>query len=283
MVGRYLSVECSGYKPDGTPLRFKASGWQARILQHEVRGPRPPLTAAPVPWAGAACAWSLWLRGACRASWLAGAHPNHVLPARHTACTAALRPGSTLPAAPRAGLLCMSHKSRAAPLPLRTFVYSAPARVELQTLGAARSQHAILPTEQCMAGRHSCAVLSCATLPPWMRARSCCGRRSGSCAAAGAQVDNLQGRLFVDLNPSAARRWTNCSVGCLWILLVALARRWTICRAGCLWTGWRPPPSSRPPCSGARRPAACPCRWRLAPAPARTRFEAMCINRGCES
>jgi len=48
MVGRYLSVECSGYKPDGTPLRFKASGWQARILQHEVRGPRPPLIAANV-------------------------------------------------------------------------------------------------------------------------------------------------------------------------------------------------------------------------------------------
>ncbi len=39
MVGRYLKVECSGFSPDGSPLRFEASGWQARILQHEVRTP----------------------------------------------------------------------------------------------------------------------------------------------------------------------------------------------------------------------------------------------------
>ena len=37
MVGRYLTVECSGFAPDGTPLRLQARGWQARILQHEVR------------------------------------------------------------------------------------------------------------------------------------------------------------------------------------------------------------------------------------------------------
>ena len=42
MVARYLTVECAGFAPDGAPLRFKASGWKARILQHEVRAQRRP-------------------------------------------------------------------------------------------------------------------------------------------------------------------------------------------------------------------------------------------------
>jgi hypothetical protein len=92
MVGRYLSVECSGYKPDGTPLRFKASGWQARILQHEVRGPRPPLTAASVLGRGSwrICPLAAQRLAAAPLGWLVHNAACHALLARHTACSAAL-------------------------------------------------------------------------------------------------------------------------------------------------------------------------------------------------
>lgn len=35
LVERYLAVDVSGQDVNGQPIRFKASGWQARILQHE--------------------------------------------------------------------------------------------------------------------------------------------------------------------------------------------------------------------------------------------------------
>lgn len=35
MVERYLDVEVTGFDRDGEPIKIKASGWQARILQHE--------------------------------------------------------------------------------------------------------------------------------------------------------------------------------------------------------------------------------------------------------
>lgn len=34
-VERYLEVEVTGLSRDGQPIRVDASGWQARILQHE--------------------------------------------------------------------------------------------------------------------------------------------------------------------------------------------------------------------------------------------------------
>ncbi|KAL4447556.1 hypothetical protein ABPG75_004775 [Micractinium tetrahymenae] len=36
LVERYTSVEVEGLTVDGRPLKLQASGWQARILQHEV-------------------------------------------------------------------------------------------------------------------------------------------------------------------------------------------------------------------------------------------------------
>lgn len=35
VVERYLEVEVTGLSKDGEPIRVEASGWQARILQHE--------------------------------------------------------------------------------------------------------------------------------------------------------------------------------------------------------------------------------------------------------
>lgn len=35
MVERYLDVEVTGYDREGKPITVNASGWQARILQHE--------------------------------------------------------------------------------------------------------------------------------------------------------------------------------------------------------------------------------------------------------
>lgn len=35
LVKRYLNVEVTGVTPDGEPLTMQASGWKARILQHE--------------------------------------------------------------------------------------------------------------------------------------------------------------------------------------------------------------------------------------------------------
>lgn len=35
MVERYLEVEVTGFGRDGQPIKIDASGWQARILQHE--------------------------------------------------------------------------------------------------------------------------------------------------------------------------------------------------------------------------------------------------------
>ena len=35
MVERYLDVEVTGLDRDGRPIKVDASGWQARILQHE--------------------------------------------------------------------------------------------------------------------------------------------------------------------------------------------------------------------------------------------------------
>lgn len=35
MVERYLQVEVTGLDKDGKPIKIDASGWQARILQHE--------------------------------------------------------------------------------------------------------------------------------------------------------------------------------------------------------------------------------------------------------
>ena len=35
VVERYLDVEVSGFDPNGAPIKINASGWQARILQHE--------------------------------------------------------------------------------------------------------------------------------------------------------------------------------------------------------------------------------------------------------
>lgn len=36
MVERYLEVDVEAVTPMGDPVRFRAHGWQARILQHEV-------------------------------------------------------------------------------------------------------------------------------------------------------------------------------------------------------------------------------------------------------
>ena len=35
LVERYLEVEVSGFGRDGSPIKFDACGWKARILQHE--------------------------------------------------------------------------------------------------------------------------------------------------------------------------------------------------------------------------------------------------------
>ncbi|MCO5559569.1 hypothetical protein L7F22_013170 [Adiantum nelumboides] len=35
LVERHLEVEVSGFGRDGSPIKIKASGWQARVLQHE--------------------------------------------------------------------------------------------------------------------------------------------------------------------------------------------------------------------------------------------------------
>ena len=35
MVERYLDVEVEGFDRYGEPIKINASGWQARILQHE--------------------------------------------------------------------------------------------------------------------------------------------------------------------------------------------------------------------------------------------------------
>jgi len=35
-VERYLEVDVEAVTPMGDPVRFRAHGWQARILQHEV-------------------------------------------------------------------------------------------------------------------------------------------------------------------------------------------------------------------------------------------------------
>lgn len=35
VVERYLDVEVTGLDRDGSPIKVDASGWQARILQHE--------------------------------------------------------------------------------------------------------------------------------------------------------------------------------------------------------------------------------------------------------
>lgn len=35
MVERYLEVEVNGLDRNGVPIKVDASGWQARILQHE--------------------------------------------------------------------------------------------------------------------------------------------------------------------------------------------------------------------------------------------------------
>lgn len=35
VVERHLEVEVTGFNRDGTPLQINATGWQARILQHE--------------------------------------------------------------------------------------------------------------------------------------------------------------------------------------------------------------------------------------------------------
>ncbi|KAI5070474.1 hypothetical protein GOP47_0014817 [Adiantum capillus-veneris] len=35
LVERHLEVEVSGFGQDGLPIKIRASGWQARILQHE--------------------------------------------------------------------------------------------------------------------------------------------------------------------------------------------------------------------------------------------------------
>lgn len=35
VVERYLDVEVTGLSRDGQPIKIDASGWQARILQHE--------------------------------------------------------------------------------------------------------------------------------------------------------------------------------------------------------------------------------------------------------
>lgn len=35
LVERYLDVEVAGFDRYGEPIKIKASGWQARILQHE--------------------------------------------------------------------------------------------------------------------------------------------------------------------------------------------------------------------------------------------------------
>lgn len=35
VVERYLEVEVTGLSKDGKPIKVEASGWQARILQHE--------------------------------------------------------------------------------------------------------------------------------------------------------------------------------------------------------------------------------------------------------
>lgn len=35
LVERYTAVQCDGLTVDGEPLSLHASGWQARILQHE--------------------------------------------------------------------------------------------------------------------------------------------------------------------------------------------------------------------------------------------------------
>ena len=36
MVERYLEVDLEAVNPMGDPVRMRCSGWQARILQHEV-------------------------------------------------------------------------------------------------------------------------------------------------------------------------------------------------------------------------------------------------------
>lgn len=36
VVRRHLRVRCQGYGADGSPVDFEATGWQARILQHEL-------------------------------------------------------------------------------------------------------------------------------------------------------------------------------------------------------------------------------------------------------
>ncbi len=36
LVERYLEVDVEAQTPMGDPVRFRAHGWQARILQHEV-------------------------------------------------------------------------------------------------------------------------------------------------------------------------------------------------------------------------------------------------------
>jgi peptide deformylase len=36
VVRRHLRVRCEGYGGDGAPVDFEATGWQARILQHEL-------------------------------------------------------------------------------------------------------------------------------------------------------------------------------------------------------------------------------------------------------
>lgn len=35
VVERYLDVEIAGFDRNGNPIKVDASGWQARILQHE--------------------------------------------------------------------------------------------------------------------------------------------------------------------------------------------------------------------------------------------------------
>lgn len=207
MVGRYLSVECSGYKPDGTPLRFKASGWQARILQHEVRGPRPPLIAANVLGRGS---WRKTpLAAKCLAAgpldWLVHPAAQRVLLARHTACTAARQLSGPLTAAPRAGLLCNEPQDTCSAFVLVHVHFSVPACSELHTLGAARGRHAFCSSssawlagmaEQCSAvPRH---IPGCASSPAAAGVRALC--------SAGAQVDCLQGRCSWSLGSALGRR-----------------------------------------------------------------------------
>ena len=59
LVERYLSVECEGLTVEGEPLQLQASGWQARILQHECdhlqarcrhRGRAVPASASTCCW-----------------------------------------------------------------------------------------------------------------------------------------------------------------------------------------------------------------------------------------